>query len=149
MAVNFRLVKYKDGDYKLAGNVFARSVHLNTVSTDELAEIMQSNCTVKTSDIRAVLSEMVEVMRLQMQQGKVVRLAGIGSFRLGIRSGTVKQQKDYDAAKDIHGYRVVFRPEKRMKAGKAVYPLLQGTKLKELTLGTTPGEATASVASGV
>ena len=41
---------------------------------------LQRNCTVKKADILAVLDELVETMRDQLQDSKRVKLDGFGSF---------------------------------------------------------------------
>ena len=65
MAVKYRIYQSnRKGTFK--GKWYARAVHEGTVTTDELADIMQNNCTVKRSDILAVISELVETMSTQL-----------------------------------------------------------------------------------
>ena len=47
---------------------FAHSVNLRTVETSELAAIIQSNCSVKRSDVMAVLIELGETCTQRIEQ---------------------------------------------------------------------------------
>ena len=67
------------------GKWYPRAVMTNTVDTDALATIMQRNCTVKKSDILAVISELIETMQDQLQDSKRVKLNGFGTFKIGMR----------------------------------------------------------------
>ena len=57
MAVFYRL--YQNNNKSASGyrKWYARAVVTETMTTRQLAEIMQENCTVKRSDIEAVLRE--------------------------------------------------------------------------------------------
>ena len=41
---------------------YARAIQLNTINTAGLEDIIQRNCSMKRSDVLAVLTELVEVM---------------------------------------------------------------------------------------
>ena len=86
MSVFYRLHQDKSQNTVRSGKWYARAVATSVVDTRKLAEIMQRNCTVKKSDILAVLDELVETMRDQLQDSKRVKLDGFGSFKIGIRS---------------------------------------------------------------
>ena len=85
------------------GKWYARSVMNGTVSTNQLAEIMQRNCTVKRSDILAVLSELVETMQDQLQNSMRVKLDGFGSFKIGLKTSAANTAKDFNASKNVVG----------------------------------------------
>ena len=67
MAVFYRLSQVTSPKQKGYGKWYPRAVMTNTVDTDALATIMQRNCTVKKSDILAVISELIETMQDQLQ----------------------------------------------------------------------------------
>ena len=73
MAVLYKLRQEKRMKSKFKGQWYARSIAIDTVNTAALADIMQQNCTVKKSDILAVIAELVEVMKQQLQDSKNVR----------------------------------------------------------------------------
>ena len=67
MAVLFRLTKNNNKYNAAYGKWYAQSVMTETIDTDKLATIMQRNCTVKKSDILAVITELIETMQDQLQ----------------------------------------------------------------------------------
>lgn len=62
MAVFYKLYQDNRSNAKNKGHWFARTVMTSTTTIDDLADIMQNNCTLKRADILAVISELVEVM---------------------------------------------------------------------------------------
>ena len=113
MAVLYRLSKNNNRFSKAYGKWFSHAVMTNTVDTDALATIMQRNCTVKKSDILAVITELIETMQDQLQNSKRVKLNGFGAFKIGIENapGGVESADKFDARKDIKGLHVLFQPE--------------------------------------
>ena len=137
MSVFYRLHQDKSQNTKRSGKWYARAVSMSTVSTRQLAEIMQRNCTVKKSDILAVLDELVETMRDQLQDSKRVKLDGFGSFKIGIRSCGAATPKDFSTSENVKGMRVIFMPERSTdSAGNHTKQFLQGAKVEELPTNT-------------
>lgn len=56
----------------------------------------------------------------------------MGSFRLGIDGKQVAKPGDFDPAKHITGFHVVFRPEMKRDNGRFYMPILQGGQIVEL-----------------
>ena len=98
-----------------------------------LANIMQQNCTVKKSDILAVLAELAEVMQQQLQNSKRVKLDGFGTFKIGIRTKAADSPKDFNVQKNVVNTHILFRPETRINKNKSrMRALLDGCKVQEL-----------------
>ena len=66
MAVFYKLYQDNRKNSKQKGSWYGRAKHVDTVTTEQLAEEMQENCTVKRSDILAVISELVTTMRKRL-----------------------------------------------------------------------------------
>lgn len=113
MAVIYKLREYKmDKKSDFYGTWYAHTVSQGVVTTNELAEMMQRNATVKKSDVLAVLAELSETMRQVLQAGNVVQLEGLGSFRINIHSRSgVRKEEDFSMKQDVLGLRVSFRPQ--------------------------------------
>ena len=94
MALNFKIYK-SNANNGTKDKFYARASHKDTVSIKELAAVMQNNCTVKHSDIVAVLSELSEVMKQELQRGNRVRIDGLGTFKVNIRSKGAKTAKEF------------------------------------------------------
>ena len=141
MSVFYRLHQDKSQNTKRSGKWYARAVPMSTIHTRQLAEIMQRNCTVKKSDILAVLDELVETMRDQLQDSKRVKLDGFGSFKIGLRSTGARSAKSFTVQDKIESMRVIFSPERTHdSAGNRVKQFLQGAKCEELPQNTVEKE---------
>jgi predicted histone-like DNA-binding protein len=132
MPVYYRLYKSKRADANI-GKWMGRAVNTGVVATNDLAEIIQRNCTVKRSDVLAVLAELVEVMSDQLQNSKRVKLDNFGSFKLGIHSKPADTAADYNARKHVSGVHVLFMPETKVDTtGKRQKTFLNGVEVAEL-----------------
>ena len=67
MSVFYRLSQVTSPKAKGYGKWYPRAVITQTVETEELAAIMQRNCTLKKADILAVISELIETMQDELQ----------------------------------------------------------------------------------
>jgi predicted histone-like DNA-binding protein len=93
------------------GKYYATAVYdSNFVGTEELAEFIQRQASVKKSDIKAVLQELGEALKHFFEMGQKVRLDGIGIFKVGFSSIGVTKLDDCSAA-TITTRRVLFQPE--------------------------------------
>ena len=133
MPIFYKLSQDKRLTSSTRGKWFGRSVVTNVVDTNALAEIMQRNCTVKKSDILAVLAELVETMTDQLQQSARVKLNGFGSFKIGIKGTGSATVKDYSVLKNVKGLRVNFQPERSTDSN--------GARSKKFLDGATVTEA--------
>ena len=125
MAIFYRLVKdgRKDSPYK--GDYFARTVNLGTIETDELASIIERNCSMKRSDVLAVLAELSDTIRRLLADSHRVRLAGIGSLMVGLNGRPCSDPTQYDNTY-VTGLHLCFKPEKELRLGDAdIAPLPQ------------------------
>ena len=111
MSVLYRLSKVTSPKAKGYGKWYPRAVITQTVDTEQLAAIMQRNCTLKKADIVAVISELIETMADQLQDSKRVKLNGFGSFKIGIRGEGADSAADFSTSKNIKGLHVLFQPE--------------------------------------
>ena len=141
MSVFYRLHQDQSTGTKRSGKWYARAVPTAVINTRQLAEIVQRNCTVKRSDVVAVIEEMVEVMKDQMQDSKRVKLEGFGSFKIGIQSKGAQTAGKFSVAEHVKGLRVVFMPERtKDSSGNRSKQFLQGARVEELPLNTVVKE---------
>lgn len=110
MAVMYKLYQDKRESSSHKGQWYARAIMTNTVDTKQLAERIQRNCTVKIADVVAVLSELTEVMKDELQASHAVKLDGFGIFRLGLRTAPAVSADKFTVPTNVLGYRVNFLP---------------------------------------
>ena len=80
------------------------------VETDEIADFIQTQATLKRSDIKAALDELGAAMKHFLGMGQKIRLAGIGIFKVGFSSIGVSKAEDCTAS-TITSRRILFQPE--------------------------------------
>lgn len=133
MPVFYRLHQDQSVGTKRSGKWYARMVPTSTINTKQLAAIMQRNCTVKVSDIRAVIEEMIETMRDQLQDSKRVKLDGFGSFKIGINCKGARSAKAFTVTDNIKDVHIVFTPERSTdSAGNHSKTFLESVAVQEL-----------------
>lgn len=135
MAVMYKLFQEMRATSKFKGKWYARAVVTDVVDTDVLADRIQRNCSMKKSDVKAVLTELIEVMNDELQASHRVKLDGFGSFKMGISTKPADTAKDFSAATNIVGMRVNFLPETHVSR-------INKTRSKMFITGATVKEAT-------
>ena len=119
MSQKFKKLQNKNDDSTAYGKWFATAVYdQHFIETEELANYIQQQASVKKSDIKAVLDELGSAMKHFFELGQKVKLDGIGIFKVGFSSiGT--NEKDDCGAQNITTRRVLFQPEtERMVVGQ-------------------------------
>ena len=133
MSIFYRLKQNNIADSKMYGKWYGKAVHTQVVSTAQLASIMQENCTVKYSDIQAVIAELVTTMKRELLDSKRVKINGLGSFKVSISSRGADSAKEYNAKDCVKRYRILFQPEVTTdEYGRRTHELLRGAKAQEL-----------------
>ena len=93
------------------GKYYAMAVYDNHfVGTEEIADFIQTQCSIKKSDVKATLDELKHALKHFFELGQKVKLDGIGIFKVGFSSIGVTKKEDCTAA-TISTRRVLFQPE--------------------------------------
>jgi predicted histone-like DNA-binding protein len=93
------------------GKYYAMAVYDNHfIGTEELADFIQRQASIKKSDIKAVLQELGEAFKHFFELGQKIKLDGIGIFKVGFSSIGVANLEDCTSA-TITTRRVLFQPE--------------------------------------
>jgi predicted histone-like DNA-binding protein len=133
MSIFYRLRKNNMKETKMFGKWYGKAVHTDVVNTSKLAVIMQENCTVKHSDILAVLTELVTTMKKELLDSKRVKINGLGSFKVSFSSKGADSAKEYSAKDCVKRFRILFQPEVSTdEYGRRTHELLRGAKAQEL-----------------
>lgn len=106
---------------------YARAVVTAVKDINDIADEMQKNCTVKKSDIKAVLNELPDVLMLFFEAGYRVCIEGLGSFKVAVTSAGTESVSQFNAAEHIKRLRIIFQPEteKDASTGKMTKKLLR------------------------
>ncbi len=126
MALKYKLKPKVMPNSPTNGHYYAYTAVVGELNTDAIAEIIQRNCSLKKSDVKAVIEELIDVIKDALQSSMRVRLDGLGTFTLAPRSTLAPTAEEFAAA-NITGYHVNFRPAyTRDIFGKHVVALLEG-----------------------
>ena len=121
MSQRFKKIQNANDESTAYGKWFATAVYgQHFIETEQLADFIQKQASVKRSDIIAVLDELGDAMKHYFELGEKVKLKGIGIFKVGFSSiGTTT--KDDCGAQTITVRRVIFTPEtERIVVGQEV-----------------------------
>ena len=111
MSQKFKKLQNQNDDSTAYGKWFATAVYdQHFIETEQLADFIQTQASVKKSDIKAVLDELGSAMKHFCELGQKVRLDGIGIFKVGFSSIGVNKKEDC-GAQNITTRRVLFQPE--------------------------------------
>ena len=133
MAINYALQKCNNEKSDNYGQFVARVRTLGLTTTEEVAERIQKNASVKRSDVKAVLDELADVLTEKLADGFTVKLDGLGTFSPRIRAKyqAVTDENPYDVEENVKNVGVLFRPERKKTNGGTVQTLMPERKLKK------------------
>ena len=111
MAQKFIKSQNKNSKSIAFGKYFATAVYDEKfITTEQIADFIQQQCSIKKSDIKAALDELGGAMKHFFELGQKIRLDGIGIFKVGFSSIGVTKLEDCSAA-TITERRILFQPE--------------------------------------
>ena len=111
MSQKYIKTQNKNNQSAAYGKYYAQAVYdTKFIGTSELADFIQTQATVKRSDIKAVLDELGAALKHYFELGQKVKLDGIGIMKVGISSIGVSRIEDCTSA-TITTRRVLFQPE--------------------------------------
>src|SRR5574344_257318 len=97
---------------------YGRAVHPSTVSLEVIAERIQRTSSMTKGDVLAVLTEMISVMKDELQNSNKVKLDGLGTFAIGLRTNGANSEEEFNANENIDAFVVNFLAEGRKQNGK-------------------------------
>ena len=124
---------YQNKNEKMTGSFqkwYARPVVTDTKSLTDVALEIQENTTAKEADAYAVLKEMKNVLIKWLKEGYRIKIEGLGSFKLGLRSKGADSVEKFSVTENIKSTRVIFTPEVEVDSatGKRYKPLIRSVR---------------------
>lgn len=107
---------------------YGRVVHPNTVNLDAIASRIEKTCSMTKGDVLAVLTELVSVMTYELQNSNKVKIDGLGTFYMMIKSTGAETDKKFTAADNIKNCITRFLPEGKKTNGKMTRTFAEGIK---------------------
>lgn len=134
MAVFYRIYqnqnKKNTGSY---GKWYGRAVYNGELTTNEIAERVQAKCALHKSDVIGCIEALLDEIKLGLQNSEVVKLDGLGSFKIGMSTRPADERDEFSVTGNIKSSRVIFTPERKRDSATKVYTraLTTGIRFKE------------------
>ena len=91
------------------GKTFARMVSTGTLDTNDICKHIAKHGTIYTSDIvKGVVEKFINCFEELLLEGYKLKLDGLGTFYLSVKSEGAETEKDFNPASNIKKVRVVF-----------------------------------------
>ena len=110
MAIKIKLIRNNIKRSSSYGKYYAKTVSQGDVTLRDLAVETSRNCTLRESDVLAVVTELEDVMRHRLADGQTIVLDGIGRFSLRVESEGVNKPKDFNIKRHIRRVLCRFLP---------------------------------------
>ena len=110
MAIFIRLRQDKMSLQKEHHKYYAHIVRTGDVTTEDLAARIQENTTFSRGEVRGLIDELVDEMKLELSNGHTVCLDGFGRFHLSVESEGAETPHDFDISHDIKRIKCKFLP---------------------------------------
>ena len=101
----------KPGDKNMPPKFYAQAQARGDINIREMAERIQSTCTVHKSDVYAVLVALEDVISEAIQNGEIVRLGDLCTLQVSLSGKGSVTEEDYTPSL-IKKKRINFRPGK-------------------------------------
>ena len=99
----------KPGDKNMPPKFYAQAQARGDINIREMAERIQSTCTVHKSDVYAVLVALEDVVAEAIQNGEIVRLGELCTLQVGLSGKGALTEEDY-TENLIKRAKINFRP---------------------------------------
>ena len=131
--VNYRI--HQDNRKETGTHKFyARTVMVGTLDTKELSQHMSEHGAPYTAEgIYGVLEKFRNCMIEQLLNGNKVKIDGIGTFYLNVKSSGAESEEEFTCAENIKGIRIRMLPEGAKGEDVTSKSLLSKIKLQKTT----------------
>ena len=90
MPILYKMKQITAPNTSATGKYYALTQYTGTWRTRDVAKLIQANCSLKESDVLAVISELVCTMKLLLQDSQRIQLDGFGTFKIAITNESVE-----------------------------------------------------------
>ena len=120
MPVNYKLIKKCIGKFG-AGKTekyYAIVSHSGTFDLDAVCEAVENRSHLNSAAVKSILDSFCYIIRRELQEGRIVQLGELGSFRLSLSSDGVDNPDEFIANRNIRSSSLIFCPGKKIKLKK-------------------------------
>lgn len=115
MEIKYELHKIKNAQGTGKSRVFVQLRNKKALTTEDLFREIQDSCTLKVSDVKAVMTEIRDIAIRELSKGKRFYLPEIGYLSLSVSNTPLSRKPNGTiTGKDICLRNINFHPEKKM-----------------------------------
>lgn len=115
MALQYRITKRANNIRNNSDIYIMQAVHTGKVDADELAEVISGESSLTEADIKAVLLSLGKKMQFYLQQGRVVELDAIGTFKMSFQCQAATDPSQLKSPQSIKKFHINYQPTKKIK----------------------------------
>ncbi len=123
---------------------YGRAVHPSTVGLDVIAERVQRNCSMTKGDVLCVMTEMVAVMKDEIQNSNKVKIDGLGTFYINLRTSGSVSEEGFNAQDNVKGFAVKFLAEGKKRNGNLTRTFTDGLRAQKVAGASSAAGADAA-----
>lgn len=112
MSVKYRLYQDKRENSTSENKWYARTVYdvSDDLTTSQLCDDIQESTTLTRADVKACIEAFIVNIKRGLLAGRRVKLDGLGTFKVGIKTKGAENLANFTVAGNIKGARVIFMP---------------------------------------
>ena len=115
MKMKYEVHKIENAQGTGKSRVFVKLRNEKAMPTEQLLREIEASCTLKASDVKAVMTEISEIAIRELSQGKRFHLPEMGYLSLAVaNTPPAKKANGKITGKDIRVRNIHFRPEKKL-----------------------------------
>ncbi|PQJ76101.1 HU family DNA-binding protein [Polaribacter gangjinensis] len=115
MALQYRITKRANNIREKSDIYIMQAVHTGKIDADELAEVISGESSLTEADIKAVLLSLGKKMQFYLQQGKIVELDAIGTFKMSFQCESATDPSQLKSPQSIKKFHINYQPTKKIK----------------------------------
>ena len=126
MPIEINVVERKNPqDLSQPAKFYASTQSRGFIDLNGLSKQLAMMSTVSKGDVYAVLVSLTEVIPQYLEDGKIVKLGSLGSFRIALTSKPSDTAEEVTTA-NVKQLRLRYRPTNELKAQVESFPVIKG-----------------------
>lgn len=114
MAVKLKKIQKKNPLHLDVVKWYLTQEKTGTIGMNEIAKEIEGRSALSTGDVQSVLSNLVEMMPLFLKLGQTIKLEGLGSFRITVKSEGTDTPEELNAH-HVKSVKLIFQPSIELK----------------------------------
>ena len=148
--IYYRTYKNQNKKSNAYGKIYGRLLSQGTLVTDDICRHIAKHGTIYTSDVvKGVVEKFINCFEELLLAGNKLKLNGLGTFYLSVKSEGAETEKDFNPASNIKKVRVVFLGDQAKRSEYATKVMTRKAQWRDVNdLTGSEGESAGSDTGG-